>query len=138
VIIVDSNVLIDILDDDPRWFEWSMQQLVIATGNDRVVTNHVVLAEVAPHQGSLEFFLERLMEMVVSLEPLTNEGAFLAGKAFLRYRNRRDGTGSVIPDFLIGGHAQSLGAKILTRDPRFYRTYFPDVPLITPDKVQYD
>jgi len=134
VILVDSNVLIDILDDETAWFDWSTQQLTLAAAAGQVVINHVVLAEVAPHQGDLPGFIEALEAMVITIEPMSDLGAYIAGRAFLEYRRKRDVAGSVMADFLIGGHAQSLGATILTRDPRFYRTYFPEVPLISPSK----
>ena len=135
MILLDSNVLIDILDDDPTWFDWSNQQLERASNQGLVVINHVVLAEVAPHQGDLALFLERLDAMLIGIEPLSNEGAYAAGNAFLTYRRGKGARETVLPDFLIGGHAQILGATIMTRDPRFYRSYFPAVPLITPDKA---
>jgi predicted nucleic acid-binding protein len=136
VILIDSNVLIDILDDEADWFEWSMTQLERAAQAGPVAINHLVLAEVAPHQGELDDFMDTLEAMMIGVEPMTDTGAFMAGKAFLEYRKRRDKPGSVIADFLIAGHAQSLGATVLTRDPRFYRTYFPTVPLITPETTQ--
>ena len=138
MILVDSNVLIDILDDDVRWFDWSMKQLETASNSGRVFINHVILAEVAPHQGDLTLFLEKLHTMLIEIQPLSDKGAFIAGHAFLEYRRRREGRHIVLPDFLIGGHAATIGATILTRDPRFYRTYFPSVPLITPSKDDHD
>lgn len=136
MILVDSNVLIDILEDDANWFDWSMMSLESASIEGRVVINHVILAEVAPHQEDLPTFFGKLTDMAIDIEPMTDEGAFIAGKSFLIYRRKREKSGSVIADFLIGGHAEHLGATILTRDPRFYRTYFPSVPLITPDKAE--
>jgi predicted nucleic acid-binding protein len=138
VILIDSNVLIDILDDEAVWFDWSMGQLENAARIGPVAINHVVLAEVAPHQGDLAAFLKALEAMVIRIEPMTDSGAFVAGRAFLEYRKKRERPGSVIADFLIAGHAQSLGATILTRDPRFYRSYFPTVPLIAPSKDEND
>jgi predicted nucleic acid-binding protein len=138
LIFVDSNVLIDVLDDDENWFHWSVTQLEIAAEKGRVVINHVVLAEVAPHQEDLATLIDKLADMAIDVEPMTDEGAFMAGKSFLRYRRKRENSGSVIADFLIGGHAEHLDAAILTRDPRFYRTYFPSVPLITPKKDEND
>ncbi len=134
MILVDSNILIDIFDNEAGWFDWSTGQLEQASAAGRVVINHIVLAEVAPNQGDLAAFQEQLEAMMVDIEPLTDAGAFAAGLAFLAYRRIGERTGSVLPDFLIGGHAQSLGATILTRDPRFYRAFFPQVPLITPSK----
>ena len=133
MILVDSNVLIDILDADPHWYAWSLHQIEQAAGAGNVFINHVVLAEAAPHFGDLGAFRQAIDEMMIGLAPLTDNGAYLAGLAFLEYRQRREGSRTVLPDFLIGGHALSLGATILTRDPRFYRTYFPEVTLITPE-----
>jgi predicted nucleic acid-binding protein len=115
-----------------------MAQLETAAKSGRVYINHVILAEIAPHQDDLDILIERLTGMAIEIEPMTDEGAFMAGKTFLQYRKRREYSGSVIADFLIGGHAQHLGSTLLTRDPRFYRTYFPTVPLITPSKDEND
>lgn len=138
MIIVDSNIMIDVMDRDPSWFEWSAQQLAEASRAGRVAINHVVVAEVAPFAGALDIFLDTIESMGLDVEPLCNQSAYAAGHAFRAYRRRRDhaGTTTILPDFLIGGHAQTLDASILTRDPRFYRTYFPSVPLITPDKAE--
>ena len=138
MILVDSNVLIDILEDDAHWFDWSLRQLEAASKAGRVIINHVVLAEVAPHQGDLAAFLDQLEIMLIKIEPMSDAGAFCAGNAFLEYRKRNEGRHKVLSDFLIGGHAQTLGASILTRDPRFYSAYFPSVPLIAPTKEDHD
>ena len=57
---------------------------------------------------------------------------FAAGHAHRAYRRRGGERGRVLPDFLIGAQALLTGAPLLTRDARVYRTYFPDVRLITP------
>jgi predicted nucleic acid-binding protein len=93
---------------------------------------------VAPHHGELAIFHKQIKAMMINVAPLSDEAAYVAGIAFLEYRRRREGAGSVLPDFLIGGHAQTLGATILTRDPRFYKAYFPAVPLIAPTKDDND
>ena len=136
MILLDSNVMIDILDRDPAWFEWSLAQLQHAASLGRVVINPVVIAEVAPQYGPLEDFLSMMTAMVIAVEVLDARAAFNAGQAFQQYRRVRpaDMPKAIVADFLIGGHAHALGATILTRDPRFYRAYFPAVPLITPSK----
>lgn len=138
MIFVDSNVIIDVLDRDPKWFEWSLSQMIAAAAVGRVVTNHVVLAETAPHYGSLSEFTERMEELTIEIEPLSDDAAFAAGIAFLEYRRRQQERQSVLADFFIGGHASALEASILTRDPRVYRIYFPAVSLITPTKDNHD
>lgn len=138
MIVVDSNILIDVMDRDPIWFEWSARQLTEASRAGRVAINHIVVAEVAPFAGALDVFLDSIESMGLEVEPLCNQSAYAAGTAFRKYRRIRDQTAAktILPDFLIGGHAFTLDASILTRDPRFYRTYFPTVPLITPDRAE--
>lgn len=136
MILVDSNILIDVLEDEQEWREWSIDQLVAQTADHRVVVNQIAYAEVAPRMTSLESLEARLAAFEIDYEPFGEEAAFLAGSAFLEYRTRRKDAKMVLPDFFIGGHAQAAAATILTRDPRFYRTYFPTVPLITPDKTE--
>ena len=136
MILPDSNILIDVIEADPVWAEWSSRKLLAAVETGRVFINHVILAEVAPYSGELDDFLRKLEIMGVEIEPLCDVSAYSAGTAFRAYRTKRehDERKSIFPDFLIGGHAQTLGATILTRDPRFYRAYFPEVPLISPMK----
>ena len=138
MILIDSNVLIDILEADQVWYDWSFAHLKEAILNDVPMVNHVVVAEVSPRSGSIAAFENELAGLNVTVEPFSNEAAYLAGQAFQRYRAHRADRKQGIADFLIGGHAQSLGATILTRDPRFYRAYFPSVPLIAPTKDAND
>ncbi len=140
MILVDSNILIDVIEADPTWANWSADQLADAKSAGRVVVNHIIVAEVAPYAKGLGPFLEGLNIMGIEIEPLCNDTAYAAGLAFREYRKRRDRAAAktILPDFLIGGHAATIGAAVLTRDPRFYRTYFPTVPLITPSKDKND
>ncbi len=64
---------------------------------------------------------------------LLMEAAFLAGKAFLRYHRRKGFRTAPLPDFLIGAHAAVAGRRLLTRDDRRYRTYFPSLALVAPN-----
>jgi predicted nucleic acid-binding protein len=139
VILVDSNIIIDIVQRDPTWAVWSLGKVATLSDVDSMAVNEVVIAEVAPVLGSLSAFRAEMELIAVQHEALSAAAAFCAGVAFREYRQnrraRKDDSKSIIADFLIGGHAETLGATILTRDPRFYRTYFPTVPLITPEKA---
>ena len=135
MILIDSNVLIDVIGDRSDWFDWSFGQLQRLTADADLFINAVVVGEVAPRFGSIDDFLTAMATMLVRVEALSPDAAFLAGLAFQQYRAASaDGRPkSILADFLIGGDAQYRGAFILTRDHRFYRRYFTDVPLITPD-----
>jgi predicted nucleic acid-binding protein len=138
VILIDSNILIDIIEADPDWRSWSLDQIAELSFGQTLVVNEIVVAEVAPAMGSLAAFYGELESLDIVLKSLNDEAAFEAGMAFQTYRQRRDRSApkSILPDFLIGGHARSMEASILTRDPRFYRAYFPEVLLISPTKEE--
>ncbi len=130
--LVDSNVLLDILEEDPDWYGWSANQLARAADAGDLVLNPVIYAEV-----SVGF--QRIEDMEALLPPtdflraaLPWEAAFLAGKCFLAYRRGGGTRRSPLADFFIGAHAAVDGLKLLTRDGSRYRTYFPTVEIIAP------
>lgn len=131
--LVDTNVLIDIAVRDPVWLTWSRSQLERARNHGSVIVNQIVFAEFSIRYASLEEVESVLPEDEFRRESLPFEAAFAAARAFAVYRRRGGGRERVLPDFLIGAHAAIRGYPILTRDPAGYRTYFPDVDLITPD-----
>ena len=135
MIFVDSNVLIDVFDRDPQWADWSARSLHDAVGSTSVAVSQIVVAEVGPQFESLEAFVEALRAFSITVDPLTDEAAFLAGQAFRRHRRFREGPKSILADFLIGGQAAAVGATILTRDPAIYVAYFPELTLIIPAKA---
>jgi predicted nucleic acid-binding protein len=134
VILVDSNVLIDIIEGDDVWCEWSSRELVAASETNDFGITPIVVAEVGPGFPSLEVFYDEMRKLRIAIAPLTDEAAFAAGQAFRRHRRVRAGPKSIVADFLIGAQALVSGATILTRDPTLYAAYFPTVPLICPDK----
>ena len=130
MILVDTNVLLDIYKADPVWMPWSLKQL--RSAKSELATNMVVYAELAGHPGEparLDLFLDTLGLQVLDL---TRSAARLAGHAFGQYRKQGGTKTGVLPDFFIGAHAQAQGYKLLTRDVGRYKTYFPKIKLITP------
>jgi len=132
MILVDTNVLLDVLQNDPRWAEWSQGELETASLTDSLAINAVIYSELSIAFERIEELESVLSEASLSVEPIPREALFLAGKAFLSYRRRRGTKLGVLPDFYIGAHAAVSGFTILTRDVARYRTYFPTVNLITP------
>lgn len=131
--LVDSSVLLDIATEDPAWAAWSEQRLVDALNAGRVVVNPIIYAEISVGYDDIETLDHALPETVFRREPLPYEAGFLAGKAFLAYRKRGGVKQAPLPDFYIGAHAAVAGHRLLTRDVRRYRTYFPRVELIAPE-----
>lgn len=113
--LIDTNVLLDIATVDPIWFEWSANALEEASEFSTLALNPLILAEVSVQYESVEALEEAVPENVYSRLPLPFEAAFLAGKAFLRYRRKGGLRTSVLSDFYIGAHAAVAGFLACSR-----------------------
>lgn len=131
MILVDTNVLLDIYKADPLWMPWSLSQLRNAKPGQLAI-NMVVYAELAGHPAELPRLDKFVDTLGMQVLDLTRPAARLAGKAFRQYRQRGGTKTGVLPDFFIGAHAQAEGHKLLTRDAGRYKTYFPKIRLICP------
>jgi predicted nucleic acid-binding protein len=129
-ILIDSNVLLDIMTNDTRWFSWSAEAVKRAADSFRLVVNPVIYAEVSVRYSRIEDVDAALPEAMFDREPIPYAAAFLAAKSFLAYRQRGGTKRSPLPDFFIGAHAAIAGYGLLTRDAARYRTYFPKLALI--------
>jgi predicted nucleic acid-binding protein len=132
-VLIDSNVLLDLMTEDSRWFSWSAKTLANAAETLRLVINPIIYAEVSIRYSQIEDLNAALPKDMIDREPIPYEAAFLAGKAFRIYRRRGGTKRSTLPDFFIGAHASVAGYSLLTRDATRYRTYFPKLPLIAPN-----
>ncbi len=130
--LVDTNVIIDLLQADSPWKDWSEQQLLIARHGDGLAINAMIYAELAAMPQTLSILDDFLDATSITVEPISRHCARLAGQAFWAYRQRKGVKTGVLPDFFIGAQAQSEGWTLLTRDAARYRTYFPGVKLICP------
>ena len=133
MILVDSCVLIDVLENDPKWANWSQRQLEVAALNHPLAINAVIYAELSVGFRRMEECDAMLASAKIDLRDIPREALFLAGKAFQRYRARGGTRTSTLPDFFIGAHAAVLDIPLLTRDVRRYADYFPSLVLLAPD-----
>lgn len=131
-VLVDSNVLLDVINEDETWFQWSSSQLERLAETRVLVINPVIYSEVSVGFDSIEELDQALSEDYFRREALPWEAGFLAGKCSLKYRHSRGHRRSPLPDFYIGAHAAICGHDLLTRDGRRYRAYFPTLGLIAP------
>jgi predicted nucleic acid-binding protein len=132
MILVDTNVLLDLATNDATWAAWSQAQLEVASLRDDLAINTVVYAELSIGFRRIEEVDAMLETTGLRLEPIPRPALFLAGKAFRRYRAAGGARTGVLPDFFIGAHAAVTGAPLLTRDAARYRTYFPTVEVVGP------
>lgn len=134
MILVDSNVWIDIMTGHPEWLDWSVAQLKLARLKGGTAINPVIYAEVAATFDSQEALSAYMRPLKVQNTPFSETASFLAGQAFWACRQRKGAKTGVLPDFFIGAQAQAEGWTLLTRDVARYRTYFPSVKLIYPEQ----
>jgi predicted nucleic acid-binding protein len=132
MVLVDSNVLIDVITQDPKWCDWSLAQLRAARARDRLTINAVVYAEIAVSYDAMDELDAFLKPTGISMSPLSSRAAFIASRAFMRYRQAKGSRTGVLPDFFIGAQAQAEEWTLLSRDATRYRRYFPTVNLICP------
>jgi predicted nucleic acid-binding protein len=132
MVLVDTNVLLDVLEDDSEWAPWSQDQLDAAAATDTLAINPIIYSELSMAFARIEELDAVIEEVSLNVETIPKEALFLAGKVFLSYRKARGTKHNVLPDFFIGAHAAVMQWPILTRDVGRYRTHFPSVELITP------
>lgn len=130
--LVDTNILLDLVTDDPVWADWSIRQLDAAAVNGPLIINGVVYAELSVRFDRIEELDEVLAEAGITMEEIPRTALFLAGKVFRRYRAAGGNRTGVLPDFFIGAHAAVSKLPLLTRDIQRYKTYFPTIGLIAP------
>lgn len=132
MLLVDTNVLLDVLEDDPDWAAWSLQQLRAQAQVHELAINPPIYAELSLAFDSPQALDATLEGMHIVLHELPRPALFLAGRAFVKYRRAGGSKHNVLADFFVGAHAAVLGCAVLTRDARRYRGYFPSVALLTP------
>ena len=131
--LVDTNVLLDLVTDDPVWADWSLAQLEAASLQGPLSINDVVYAELSVRYDRVED-LDRFLEAAgIAIAAMPRAALFLAGKVFVQYRKAGGARTAVLPDFFIGAHAAVDRLPLLTRDVGRYRTYFPSLQLIAPE-----
>jgi predicted nucleic acid-binding protein len=133
MLLVDTNVLVDVLENDPEWADWSIGQLRAQSKVHRLAINPVIYSELSLTFSTVEALDKTIAELGLAMIEVPRPALFLAGKAFVRYRRQGGTKDSVLADFFIGAHAVVSRYPLLTRDTRRYLSYFPDVQLIAPE-----
>lgn len=130
--LVDTNVLFDLITDDRDWSRWSALQLDRLGAAGTLIINDVIYAELSARFTKIEAVDDFVIGSGLVHDAMPRGALFLAAKAHNLYRAVGGTRTGVLSDFFIGAHAAVASLPLLTRDPRRYRTYFPDVILIAP------
>ena len=132
MVLGDTNVLLDVLQDDPQWAEWSIGQLRAQARVHQLSINPVIYAEISLSFSTLEALDAVVARLALEMQEIPKAALFLAGKAFAQYRKRGGSKAQVLPDFFIGAHAAVNRWPLLTRDASRFRPYFPAMVVLAP------
>jgi predicted nucleic acid-binding protein len=132
MLLVDTNVLVDVLQDDPQWADWSIGQLRAQARLHQLAINPVIYAEISLSFSTIESLDEVIDTLGLVVHDIPRPALFLAAKAFARYRQPGGSRQQVLPDFFIGAHAAVQGWPLLTRDASRFRSYFPGLVVLAP------
>ena len=133
MLLVDTNVLVDVLANDPAWADWSIGQLRAQSKVHRLAINPLIYSELSLTFSTVEALDQAIDKLGLLLIELPRPALFLAGKAFMRYRRQGGTETNMLADFFIGAHAAVSRYPLLTRDTRRYSSYFANVKLIAPN-----
>jgi predicted nucleic acid-binding protein len=131
--LVDTNVLVDVLENEPEWADWSIAQLQAQSKVHRLVINPIIYSELSLTFSTVEAMDAVIESMELRMLEIPKPALFLAGKAFVQYRRNGGTKFNVLGDFFIGAHAAVSGLPVLTRNTHRFKSYFPSVKLVAPE-----
>ena len=132
-ILIDSCILLDLFTNDPKWGDWSESILDQYSQTNTLYINSIIYTEISIGFKKIEELDETISKLNIKVLEIPREALFLTGKAFLRYRRNKGTKNSPLPDFFIGAHASVSRFSLITRDVAKYKTYFPQLDLVSPN-----
>ena len=132
MLLVDTNVLVDVLQDDPQWANGSIGQMRAQASIHQLAINPVIYAEMSFSFSTLKALDSVVATLALELREIPRPALFLAAMAYAQYRKRGGTRLQVLPDFFIGAHAAVERWPLLTRNASRFRTYFPTLEVLAP------
>ena len=131
-VLVDSNIVLDVFLDDPKWADWSESKLDEYDQLGILFINSSIYSEISIGFKRIEDLESAIAKAGFQMLEIPKEALFLAGKAYLKYKKRKGTKRTPLPDFFIGAQAAVQNLDLISRDVSRYQSYFPTVKLITP------
>jgi predicted nucleic acid-binding protein len=131
-VLVDTNVWVDCIDETSPWHDWAAEQLQACSERSQLHVNIIIYSELLIPGPDVRA-LDAMLDIYETLRtPLPWASASLAAAAYALYRQRGGLRHKPLPDFFIGAHAAVSNLKVLTRDPKPYKSYFAKLEVVSP------
>ncbi|MFB6200071.1 MAG: type II toxin-antitoxin system VapC family toxin [Candidatus Nanohaloarchaea archaeon] len=152
--VVDTNVLISLLNSEDSNNEESEQLLGKLNREGSLFINPVVYSELAVYFDSRKKLENFLNDTGLKIEALNRQACFTAGEKFSEYLNNRSNDFQcpecgeknrvecgncgenlnrrqhIASDFLIGSHAQEQADRLASFDTGFHKEYFKELKTV--------
>lgn len=133
---VDASVLLDVVLDDPRYRDRSLRALKAERRRGGLIVCPIVWAQVFSSARDPETLGPLLERAGLAYDPFDRACADLAGRLFKHYRRVAGPRRShALSDFMVGAHALTRGARLLSRDRAFYLRFFDGLQVVEPAGV---
>lgn len=130
---IDTNVLIDLLDESTERYASCLEHLENARAQGRVFISDIVYSEVSIGMATRADLDAVIQALKLSRSPFSDEALFRAGRAYKYYKEDNNGPkNNVLPDFLIGAQAEVDSLPLVTSDAKRIAAYFPKLQILTP------
>ncbi len=131
---VDTNILLDLVLPNKAFFSTLLRGLQESAKAGRLSICDVVYAEFLVCFKAREECDDFLTKTGIAVAALNHDACFLASRAWKDYRRQGGRRERMLPDFLIGAHAQVQANRLLSRDRGFYSSRFPDLTVVDPSR----
>ena len=129
---VDSSVLFAIVKGAPGAAK-AQAALETALARGSLCVCAVVVAELGRYFKQGQDLQDFLADCQIDYDPIGVQAAMEAARIMREYAKNKGPRDRVAPDFLIGAHAMVQTDTLLTNDSGFFRHYFVNLQVITPD-----
>ena len=134
---VDSNVILDVLYNDPRYVQLSIDTLTKASAAGNLIACDVVWAEASSHFTDKVKFRKAMSDFGIAFSAMSDSSAIKAGELWntARREDKRRGKTArtaITPDFMVGAHALESADALITRDRGFLRRWFKTLKIVDP------
>ena len=132
----DTSALIALVKNTEKYHQWSREQFEVGKLRGPIVISPIVFSEYCVGTASLEHVQQSLQSLGIESIAESDAALFRASRVYKQYKGINKGPkSSLLPDFLIGAAAETLGRPLVTTNARDFQSYFDELQLIHPSDM---